>query len=76
MTLTGGRRRKGSKGSKRRRGGNLAGVASRAAVPFGLFALSNYLGKDTKRRGTKRRGTRRGTRKGMRRKSARRAYMA
>lgn len=72
MTLTGGRRRKGSKGSKRRKGGNLAGVASRAAVPFGLFALSNYLGKDTKRRGTKRRGTRRG----MRRKSARRAYMA
>ena len=75
MTLTGGRRRKGRKGpngSRRRKGGNLAGVASRAAVPFGLFALSNYLGKDTKRRGTKRRGTRRG----MRRKSARRAYMA
>lgn len=75
MTLTGGRRdkdRNRRSHRRRRRGGNLAGVASRAAVPFGLFALSNYLGKDTKRRGTKRRGTR----KGMRRKSARRAYMA
>lgn len=71
MTLTGGRRHKDRNRRshrRRRRGGNLAGVATRAAVPFGLFALSNYLGKDSKRRGTKRRRSkRRESRKGMRR---------
>lgn len=68
-SLRGGRRRRHRKSRTRRRGGNLAGVASQAAVPFGLFALSNYLGKGKKR-------TRRGTRKGMRRRTARKAYMA
>lgn len=73
MTLTGGRRhkdhsRRSHRRRRRRSGGNLAGVATRAAVPFGLFALSNYLGKDSKRRGTKRRRSkRRESRKGMRR---------
>jgi len=57
----GGRRRKG--GKKSCKGGN---AVSTAAVPFGLFALSNYLSG---------RKHRRGTRKGMRRKTARRAYM-
>jgi len=71
-SLRGGRRRKHRKHSKtRRRGGNLFGVASQAAVPFGLFALSNYLGT-----GKKSRGRKRGTKKGMRRKTARKAYMA
>jgi len=50
-------------GLRSRRGGN---AVSTAAVPFGLFALSNYLSG---------RKHRRGTRKGMRRKTARRAYM-
>ncbi len=72
-SLRGGRRRRHRKSRTRRRGGNLAGVAGQAAVPFGLFALSNYLGKGKKRT---RRGTRRGTRKGMRRRTARKAYMA
>ena len=67
-SLRGGRRRRHRKSRTRRRGGNLAGVAGQAAVPFGLFALSNYLGRGKK--------TRRGTKKGMRRKTARRAYMA
>lgn len=57
----GGKRRKGSR--KSCKGGN---ALSTAAVPFGLFALSNYLSG---------RKHRRGTRKGMRRKTSRRAYM-
>lgn len=51
----------------RRRGGNALGMElAKGAVPFGLFALSNYLGKGK---------TRKSTRKGMRRRTARRAYM-
>lgn len=56
------RHRKSTKRSKGkgRKGGT--GAIGQAIVPFGLFALSNYLGKGKKHR----------TRKGMRRKSARR----
>ena len=61
MIRVGGKRR-----TRRRRGGNAIG---RAVVPFGLFAMSNYLGKSKKRK------SRRGTRRGDRRKTARRAYM-
>ena len=59
-------RTRGSKGGRKScKGGN---ALSTAAVPFGLFALSNYLSG---------RKHRRGTRKGMRkrRKTSRRAYM-
>ena len=64
-SLKGGRRKRHSNSRRKRRGGNVVGAElMRGAVPFGLFALSNYLGK----------GTRRSTRKGMRRKTARRAY--
>jgi len=59
----GGRRHHHRRAGRSRRGGN---AVSTAAVPFGLFALSNYLSG---------RKHRRGTRKGMRRKTARRAYM-
>ena len=45
------------------KGGN---AVSTAAVPFGLFALSNFLSGKKKHKGT---------RKGMRRKTSRRAYM-
>ena len=48
-SLRGGRRRRHRKSRTRRRGGNLAGMAGQAAVPFGLFALSNYLGKPKKK---------------------------
>ena len=58
------RRRHRSRSRRRCRGGNA--VLSQAAVPFGLFALSNYLGTGKKDLGT---------RKGMYRKRARKAYM-
>ena len=58
------RRRHRTAGRRHRHGGNA--VLSQAVVPFGLFALSNYLGRGKKHRGT---------RKGMKRKDARRAYM-
>lgn len=63
MASRGGSRRR-HRTRRHRRGGNA--VLSQAAVPFGLFALSNYLGTGNKNRGT---------RKGMSRKNARRAYM-
>ena len=51
----------------RRRGGNPLGMElAKGSVPFGLFALSNYLGAPKSRKSTK---------KGMVRKTARRAYM-
>jgi len=63
MATRGGSRRR-HRSRRHRRGGNA--VLSQAAVPFGLFALSNYLGTGKKHRGT---------RKGMYRKRARKAYM-
>ena len=68
-SLRGGRTRRAKTRRRGRRGGNLAGVVQRAAVPFGLFALSNYLssGKSGK--------SRKSTKKGMRRRTARKAYM-
>jgi hypothetical protein len=63
MASRGGSRRR-HRSRRHRRGGNP--VLSQAAVPFGLFALSNYLGTGKKHRGT---------RKGGRRKNARHAYM-
>ena len=68
-TRRGRRGRSGRSGRRGRRGGNAVG---RAIVPFGLLALSNYLG-NTKRRG--RRGRRSSTKKGMLRLGSRRAYM-
>lgn len=54
-------------------GGNmLASQLHRAAVPFGLFALSKYLGQPKSYKKSKKS---KGTRKGDRRKTARRAYM-
>ena len=64
MASRGGSRRR-HRSRRHRRGGNA--VLSQAVVPFGLFALSNYLGTGQK--------DKRGTRKGMRRKTARRAFM-
>ena len=65
------RRPRGRRGTRGRRGGNVAG---RAIVPFGLLALSNYLGNSkSKRRG--RRGRRSSTKKGMLRLGSRRAYI-
>lgn len=64
MATRGGRRHHRRHRRSHRRGGNALG---QAIVPFGLFALSNYLGTGKKHH--------RGTRKGMRRKTARKAYM-
>tara|TARA_Y100000389_G_scaffold88857_1_gene85339 strand:- start:3947 stop:4174 length:228 start_codon:yes stop_codon:yes gene_type:complete len=61
-TLTRRNRHGKSRKGKCRKGGTSA--IGQAIVPFGLFALSNYLGK----------GKKHGTKKGMRRKTARRAY--
>ena len=55
--------KKGGSKSRLRTGGN---ALSTAAVPFGLFTLSNYLSGRKRRHRTKKR---------MRRKTARRAYM-
>ena len=56
--------RKRVRSRRHRRGGN--SVLAQAAVPFGLFALSNYLGTGRKYGGTH---------KGKVRRTARRAYM-
>ena len=67
LSLRGGRRRHRRVRSHRRGGNPVGAEVMKAAVPFGLFALSNYLGKKKSRKSTK---------KGMRRKTARRAFMS
>ena len=64
--ITGGRRRRNRRGRRSRRSCHGGNPLAQAVVPFGLFGLSNYLGRG-KRHGS--------TKKGDYRKTSRRAYM-